>query len=73
MEPEGLGLIAGAVTALGNLAAPTDAPQLPDPIAPQPGGAMIELRVSGVEYSIAPEHVLAVLSAANEVTGWPQF
>ena len=73
MEPEGLGLLSGFVTALGNLAGATEGSPPPEPVVPQPGGAVIELRVSGAEYAISPEDVLAVLPAANVVTGWPQL
>ncbi|MGI3185206.1 SecDF P1 head subdomain-containing protein [Nioella aestuarii] len=72
MEPEGLGFLSGIVTALGGLAEGTEGSLPPPPIIPQPGGAAIELRLSGVEYAIAPESILAVLSGPNEITGVPQ-
>lgn len=73
MEPEGLGLLSGFVSALGSLAEAAEGNLPPEPIPPQPGGAVIELRVSGQEYTIMPEQVVAVLSGANETSGWPQL
>ncbi|TBX15999.1 SecDF P1 head subdomain-containing protein [Nioella sediminis] len=73
MEPEGLGFLSGFVSALSGLAGAPDAAPPPDPIVPQPGGAVIELRVSGQEYTIAPEHILGVLSGLDDTVGWPQL
>lgn len=70
MEPEGLGFLSGLVTALGGLAGATDTAPPP---APQPGGAVIELRVSGQEFAIPPEHILAVLAGVNDITQMPQL
>ncbi|WP_306044392.1 hypothetical protein [Nioella sp. MMSF_3534] len=66
MEPEGLGFLSGLVTALGGLVGATDT-------APQPGGAVIELRVSGQEFIVPPEHILAVLASVNDITQMPQL
>ncbi|WP_420396428.1 SecDF P1 head subdomain-containing protein [Nioella sp.] len=73
MEPESLGFLSGFVSALSGLAGAPDAAPPPDPVVPQPGGAVIELRVSGEEYTITPEHILGVVSGLDDTMGWPQL
>lgn len=41
------------------------------PTAPSPGGAVIELRVSGQDHFISPEQILSVVSGLNDITQRP--
>ena len=60
MEPDGLGIVSGLAAAIGSVLAGGDTAVPPDPILPQSGGAAIELRLSGEDYAILPDHILTV-------------